>query len=80
MDLLEEACHCEVDFEVSDMLKQCPEAVHFLLPVDQVVELSGPAPAPCLPAHRFVSSQDDYEVNLRNHKPALIKYYLYKSC
>ena len=36
------------------------KSIHFLLPADQDIELSGPAPAPCLPA----CCPDDNGLNL----------------
>lgn len=37
---------------------------HFLVPTDPGIQLSGPAPAPYLPAHCYASCHDDNRLNL----------------
>ena len=61
MALLEEVCHCRVGFEVSYTQVTPSDTVHFLLPVDQDIELLAASPAPCLPA---MSHHDDNGLNL----------------
>ena len=62
-----------VDFEV--LYAQAPPSVqHCLLATDQDVELSAPAPAPCLPALGHVSHHDNNELSFWNCKPVPSKH------
>jgi hypothetical protein len=63
--MLEEVCHCGVDFEVS-YAQAMPSVAHslLLLSVDQDVKLSAPSLAPSLPGYCHASHHDDNGLNL----------------
>ena len=49
--LLEEACHSELGFEVSEAQARPVAYSHFLLPVNSDIEPPAPSPAPDLPVY-----------------------------